>query len=145
MFYIFTKKDFPNKKKLKKIVCKDNERLKKYFTNSYRILEYTEVIINEKLNPELNEIYENKNLSWGAKLSFYKDELEKYKNDESITIYGIELEKDIEISNDYIEIDHHGKNDDKPSSLEQIAKILNIDLTKEQRSFIRDWTKVRPK
>ncbi|WP_419675602.1 CorA family divalent cation transporter [Aliarcobacter butzleri] len=80
-----------------------------------------------------NEIYENKNLSWGAKLSFYKDELEKYKNDESITIYGIELEKDIEISNDYIEIDHHGKNDDKPSSLEQIAEILNIDLTKEQK------------
>ena len=80
-----------------------------------------------------NEIYENKNLSWGAKLSFYKDEFEKYKNDESITIYGIELEKDIEISNDYIEIDHHGKNDDKPSSLEQIAEILNIDLTKEQK------------
>ena len=27
LFYIFAKKDFPNKKKLKKIVCKDNERL----------------------------------------------------------------------------------------------------------------------
>ena len=58
LFYIFAKKDFPNKKKLKKIVCKDNERLKRYFTNSYRILEYTEVIINEKLNSELNDIYE---------------------------------------------------------------------------------------
>lgn len=58
LFYIFRKKDFPNKKKLKAKLCKDNKRLKRYFTNSYRILEYTEVIINEKLNPELNDIYE---------------------------------------------------------------------------------------
>ncbi|MCT7586798.1 CorA family divalent cation transporter [Aliarcobacter butzleri] len=103
---------------------------KRVFLLGGKDLEMNEI---EKILSSKNEKFENKNLSWGAKLSFYKEELEKYKNDESITIYGIELEKDIEISNDYIEIDHHGKNDDKPSSLEQIAKILNINLTKEQK------------
>ncbi|MCT7550862.1 magnesium transporter CorA family protein [Aliarcobacter butzleri] len=103
---------------------------KRVFFLGGKDLEMNEI---EKILSSKNEKFENKNLSWGAKLSFYKEELEKYKNDESITIYGIELEKDIEISNDYIEIDHHGKNDDKPSSLEQIAEILNIDLTKEQK------------
>lgn len=103
---------------------------KRVFLLGGKDLEMNEI---EKILSSKNEKFENKNLSWGAKLSFYKEELEKYKNDESIAIYGIELEKDIEISNDYIEIDHHGKNDDKPSSLEQIAEILNIDLTKEQK------------
>lgn len=103
---------------------------KRVFLLGGKDLEMNEI---EKILSSKNEKFENKNLSWGAKLSFYKEELEKYKNDESITIYGIELEKDIEILNDYIEIDHHGKNDDKPSSLEQIAEILNIDLTKEQK------------
>ncbi|WP_323589975.1 CorA family divalent cation transporter [Aliarcobacter butzleri] len=103
---------------------------KRVFLLGGKDLEMNEI---EKILSSKNEKFENKNLSWGAKLSFYKEELEKYKNDVSITIYGIELEKDIEILNDYIEIDHHGKNDDKPSSLEQIAEILNIDLTKEQK------------
>ena len=72
----------------------------------------------------------DKNLSWGASLSDYKDELEKYNN---FTIYGIELEKDITPPNNYIEIDHHNSNDSKASSLEQIANILDIKLSREEK------------
>ena len=76
--------------------------------------------------------YKDKNLSWeNAKLSIYQQELEKYKDD--VIIYGIELEADIELPKNYIEIDHHGKNDYKSSSLEQVAKILNIELSREQK------------
>ena len=72
--------------------------------------------------------YEDQNLSWGAKLSDYKEFL-----DFDGEIYGIELEEDITPPNNYIQIDHHGKNDYKPSSLEQIAELLNIELTRNQK------------
>ena len=78
-----------------------------------------------------NEEFEDKNLSWGAKLNDYKTVLDKYK-DENITIYGIELEADITPTKNYVEIDHHGKNDDKSSSLEQVAEILKIKLNDDQ-------------
>lgn len=79
-----------------------------------------------------NEKFEDKNLLWGAKLSDYQTELEKYK-DGNITLYGIELAIDITTPTNYIEVDHHGQNDDKPSSLEQIAEILGISLSREQK------------
>ncbi len=72
----------------------------------------------------------DKNLLWGAKLSDYNDELKKYTN---YTIYGIELELDIDAPNNYIEIDHHNKNNNKPSSIEQVAKILDIKLDRYQQ------------
>ena len=72
--------------------------------------------------------YIDKKLSWGAKLSDYKDKL-----DFNGTIYGIELYEDITPPNNYIAIDHHGQNDYKPSSLEQIAEILNLKLTRKQK------------
>ena len=80
---------------------------------------------------EQNDIkFIDKNLSWGAKLSDYQDELENYKD---YTIYGIELELDIEVPNNYIEIDHHNKNSNKNSSLEQVAQIINIELNRFQK------------
>jgi hypothetical protein len=102
---------------------------KRVFLLGGKDLEMSEI---QKILSNNHEIFENKDLSWGAKLSDYRDDLEKYNNDE-ITIYGIELEEDIKIPKKYIEIDHHGKNDDKASSLEQVAKILNIELSKEQK------------
>ena len=73
------------------------------------------------------EDFKNESLSWGAKLSDYQE----FLNFDG-TIYGIELEADITPPKNYIEIDHHGKNDDKPSSLEQVAEILNIKLDDNQ-------------
>ncbi|AXX95868.1 CorA family divalent cation transporter [Arcobacter ellisii] len=102
---------------------------KRVFLLGGKDLEMLEI---KKILSEKNETYENKDLSWGAKLSDYRNELEKYNTDD-ITIYGIELEEDIKAPKNYIEIDHHGKNEDNPSSLEQVAKILNIELSKEQK------------
>jgi hypothetical protein len=84
----------------------------------------------KKLLERENIAYKDKNLKWGAKLSDYQNELSF-----SGTIYGIELEADIELPKNciYIEIDHHGKNDHEKSSLEQVAKILGIELTREQK------------
>jgi hypothetical protein len=90
------------------------------------MLEIKEILNKENIN------YEDKKLSWGAKLSDYKDLLEKYE-DKNLIIYGVELEADITLPKNYVEIDHHGKNDDKPSSLEQVAKILDIELSCEQK------------
>jgi hypothetical protein len=72
----------------------------------------------------------DQNLSWGAKLSTYNYILGKAQNS---TIYGIELVEDIQTPNNYIAIDHHYENDNLPSSLEQIAKILNIKLNRYQK------------
>jgi len=97
-----------------------------FFLGGYDLEMITIKNILEKHN--INFI--DKKLSWGAKLSDYKDELEKYKD---WTIYGIELEKDINPPNNYIEIDHHNTNDFKPSSLEQVANILDIILSREEK------------
>ena len=69
----------------------------------------------------------DKGLSWGAKLSDYKDVL----NDKE-TFYGVELEADIKIPKKYIEIDHHNQNSHKLSSIEQVANILSIELNRHQ-------------
>ena len=72
--------------------------------------------------------YYDKSLSWGAKLSQYKE----FFNDKDY-FYAIELEEDVQPPKYYKLIDHHGKHSDKQSSLEQIAKILNISLSREQK------------
>ena len=72
--------------------------------------------------------YIDKKLSWGAKLSDYKDELNFYG-----TIYGVELQEDITPPKNYKSIDHHNENSHKPSSLEQVGKILNIELNRHQQ------------
>lgn len=104
---------------------------KKIFLLGGNDLEMLEI---KRIFNKYNIQYEDEKLSWeNAKLSAYQQKLEKYKNDENIIIYGIELEADIKFPKNYIEIDHHGKNDDKPSSIEQIAKILNIELSRDQK------------
>ncbi|MGJ0364454.1 CorA family divalent cation transporter [Aliarcobacter cryaerophilus] len=91
-----------------------------------------EMLEIKKILDSENVEYKDKNLSWeNANLSAYEQELELY-NDDSI-IYGIELEIDMQLPKNYIEIDHHGKNDDKQSSLEQVAKMLDIELSRDQQ------------
>jgi hypothetical protein len=71
----------------------------------------------------------DKKLKWGAKLSEYQEELEKFSNH---TIYGIELEEDIDPPKNYHRIDHHNNFSDKKASLIQILKILDKAPTREQ-------------
>lgn len=75
--------------------------------------------------------YIDKNLNWGAKLSDYREEINKIES--TYTIVGIELFKDIEIDKSYLEIDHHNKNVNKKSSIEQIAELLDIKLSRYQK------------
>ena len=77
---------------------------------------------------ELHKVsYIDEKLSWGAKLSDYKKELNR-----ETQIYGIELEEDIKPPKNYISIDHHNENSHKISSLEQVSNLLNIELNRHQ-------------
>jgi len=82
----------------------------------------------KKLLDEKQETYYDKNLSWGAKLSDYEDVLND--TDEFI---AIELEEDITPPKHYTKIDHHNDLPAYPTSLEQIAKLLDIELSREQQ------------
>ena len=70
-------------------------------------------------------------LSWGAKLSSYKTFLDKAES--YTTIYGIELIEDIAIPANYITIDHHNELANRPASIIQLSKILNIELNRWQQ------------
>jgi len=76
-----------------------------------------------------NQIYFNKNLSWGAKLSDYGEILQK-----DYCFYAIELKEDITPPKCYKRIDHHDDLSDNPSSIEQVAEILGIELGKFEQS-----------
>ncbi|MEM4260571.1 MAG: CorA family divalent cation transporter [Candidatus Woesearchaeota archaeon] len=71
----------------------------------------------------------DKKLTWGAKLSDYHKELELFKDS---IIYGIELIEDVKPPKNYHAIDHHNEKSVYPSSLEQIANLLKINLTRQQ-------------
>ena len=69
-------------------------------------------------------------LKWeNAILSSYQEELLQYKDN---PIYGIELREDIAPPCHYHRIDHHNEGEGKPSSLEQVASVLNVQLTRYQ-------------
>jgi len=91
----------------------------------------------KKILDEKNEKYFDKNLQWGAKLSAYKDELKKVREDKNIIPVFIELEPDMDIKCENREkiIDHHGKRagKDKKTSIEQIAELLDIKLDRRQQ------------
>ena len=81
---------------------------------------------------EKKECFIDKHLSWdNAKLSAYIEEIKLYNTSEYI-IYGIELTEDIKPPENYIRIDHHNDYDNKDSSLEQTAEILNYELDRIQ-------------
>ncbi len=69
-------------------------------------------------------------LQWGAQLSHYTKELPGIA---SKYIVGVELGEDIPLPPGYIAIDHHGEKSALPSSLEQVACLLHVTLTREQQ------------
>lgn len=91
--------------------------------------------IKEMIYTHLDCIVVDKNLQWdNAKLSVYLDELQQYADKE---IYGIELAEDVvlteELKTHYHRIDHHNDMNGLPSSLEQTAAVLGMDLNRKQR------------
>lgn len=70
-------------------------------------------------------------LDWSnAKLSAYKEVL---CTSQVKRIYGVELKTDIQPPANYQLIDHHNEQSNELSSLEQIADLLDVSLTPEQK------------
>ncbi|WP_341877699.1 hypothetical protein [Defluviitalea saccharophila] len=90
-------------------------------------LEMAEII---KVLNQNNQDYIDKHLAWGAKLSDYQEEIQQYTNR---IIIGVELIKDITPPKNYIEIEHHNQKLNELSSIEQIAHMLNIKLSRYQQ------------
>ncbi|UCN01249.1 hypothetical protein LCX93_04865 [Sulfurimonas sp. SWIR-19] len=92
-----------------------------------------EMLTIKKLLIKHNKPFIDKQLFWGASLSAYHEEL-SYGG----IIYGIELQEDIQPPANYISIDHHGSLPSEPTSLEQVAEILNISLSFEERLIAKN-------
>lgn len=80
------------------------------------------------------EQFETHDLRWdNAKLSSYEKTLEEYGNSPDYQIYGIELNEDIPHPDNYVRIDHHNDFANKPSSLEQIATLLGLEMDRHMQ------------
>ncbi len=77
--------------------------------------------------------YADKHISWGAELSDYREVLDRFGDQENLTIYGIELAEDMHPPKNYVAIDHHNDLADRPSSLEQVAKLFGLELNRWQQ------------
>lgn len=95
----------------------------------------------EELLKQQGERFINKGLSWGAKLSSYEQELQEHPD---IIIYGIELSEDITPPSNYYHIDHHNELSHLPSSIEQVAVLLNVSLNREQQLIAANDSKYIP-
>ena len=83
----------------------------------------------KNLLDQFEQKYLDNKLQWGAKWSDYESAFNKLENKDK-TFVGIELSG--ERPEGAILIDHHNFNADNPSSLEQVAKMLNVSLTRWQ-------------
>jgi hypothetical protein len=84
----------------------------------------------------------DKQLAWGAKASAYEKEIARLDNIQIPVL--IELEIDLSLSPCTVIIDHHGKEAGrgKPTSLEQVANLLSMELNPWQKLIVandRAW------
>lgn len=80
------------------------------------------------------EQFETHDLRWdNANLSSYEKTLEEYGNSPDYQIYGIELNEDIPHPDNYVRIDHHNDFANKPSSLEQVATLLGLEMDRHMQ------------
>ncbi|WP_243347960.1 hypothetical protein [Parabacteroides sp. FAFU027] len=80
--------------------------------------------------------YFDAGLSWeNAQLANYRDELEEYADDPMYVIYGVELreERPVMIPLNYYRVRHHNECINMPTSLEQVALLLDYPLTDRQK------------
>ena len=80
-----------------------------------------------------SENIKDQKLTWGAKLSDYKDDLSVLTEGQIPVL--IELTQDIELPKDARIIDHHNENagKDKKTSIEQVAELLGVELNRWQQ------------
>lgn len=73
----------------------------------------------------------DRHLNWSnAKVSAYYEDMKRYADWE---IYGIELQEDVPTHPHYHRIDHHNEWAGKPSALEQVADLLDVELDRFQQ------------
>lgn len=72
--------------------------------------------------------FHDKKLRWGAKISDYQGLYHPKKVN-----VCIELQEDITPPNTYLRIDHHNELSHLPASIEQVASLLDIQLSREQQ------------
>lgn len=77
----------------------------------------------KKILQKREQIVFDKRLSWGAKLSDYKDKLNL-----DYHFFAIELIENIKPSKEIAIIDHHNNFQNKKSSLEQVCEILDVKM-----------------
>lgn len=93
-----------------------------------------EMMTIKNLLVNAGEQFETHDLRWdNAKLSSYEKTLEEYGNSPDYQIYGIELNEDIPHPDNYVRIDHHNDFANKPSSLEQVAKLLDLAMDRHMQ------------
>ena len=97
-----------------------------------------EMLTIRRLLEHHNKIFYDKALRWdNALLSHYTEQLKQYGNNDVYSIYGIELtEKNVDIPDNYYRIDHHNDYSTKPASLEQVASLLDVTLSREQQLIV---------
>ncbi|MEI6435754.1 MAG: hypothetical protein WCP32_12985 [Bacteroidota bacterium] len=83
----------------------------------------------ESRKPEFQVAYSDLGLDWGAKLSSYGSIISGLH---ASKIVGIELSEDIPAPTNYISVDHHDNKSHLPSSIEQIADLLHLQLSRYQ-------------
>lgn len=81
---------------------------------------------------ENNQDFFDNTLSWGAKLSSYQHVINDMQN-KSRLIIAIELLNDIPTPTNFLNIDHHNNFNHLPSSIEQVANFLEIELSEYQK------------
>ncbi len=111
------------------LIKKEDFVVKKYifFLGGYDL----EMVTIKEILEEKKEKYFDKKLIWGAKASAYKEEIEKILPHQIPVL--IELEIDIDLPPDALIIDHHNEKESNQSSIEQIASLLHIELTRWQK------------
>jgi hypothetical protein len=130
------KNGFPTIKKIIKTKRPINETMKekKLFLLGGSDLEMQEI---KNVLSKHNQLYEPKSdtkLPWGVSTTYYSF---VFNNPEyqQFAIYGIELSEPVgwEKPANYKRIDHHNERSNEKSSLEQVAELLGIELTRRQQ------------
>lgn len=92
---------------------------------------FQDVTGNDPPFPE--RAFADRRLTWGALLSSYKSELNAVKEQRERTVVAVELTEDIPAPENYVVIDHHNERSHLPSSIEQTAAFLGLNLSRYQR------------
>lgn len=87
--------------------------------------------IKQMLEERSDCVVIDKHLKWNnALLSTYAHEIQQ---NNTLEIYGIELQEDIPTTPLYHRIDHHNDWEKEPSALEQVAMVIGVELNRYQQ------------